>query len=93
MWGASGLSPTIFKRVVGLDRAGQVELAAMIERPAAMSLALHRADIVRQLGLEFRLLLTQVPVHEYVFGGNGGIRLKLEDEMAVRLLQCRQCVS
>src|SRR5262249_9580275 len=73
--------------IVGLDRAGHVELAAIVERPAAMAWALDRADILRELRPAFGLPLPQKAIEKDVLGRDRGVGLELEYEMPVRLLK------
>src|SRR6185295_16935180 len=68
-------------------RAGDVELAVVVQRPAAMAVALDRADILGKLRLALRLALAQEPVEENIFRRDRCIGLELEDEMPVGLLQ------
>jgi hypothetical protein len=46
-------------------------------------LALDAAEIDADLGLEAIVDTVEVMLQQHVFGGNGGIRLKFEDPVAV----------
>ena len=65
------------QRIVGLDGAAHVQVAAVIQRPAAV-LRLMGAQIGRDLRLEHRIDLVQEVHHHDVLGGDGAVRLELE---------------
>ena len=77
---------------VGLDAAAHVEVAAVVQRPAAM-LGLTSAQISRELWLQRSVNLVQEVRHQDVLGGNGAVRLQLEQPIALRALQTDQRVA
>src|SRR5271168_427606 len=62
--------------VVRLDGAAQINVAAVIERPAAV-LRLPRTQVVGDLRLERGVDLVQKVHHHDVLGGDGAVRLEL----------------
>ena len=78
-----------FQREVGLDAGGDVEGAVVEQRPAAV-VALDAAEIDADLGLEHRVDAVEVVFQQDVFGRDGGVRLQLEDPVAVLVLAPQQ---
>src|SRR6185437_9076359 len=78
--------PGELQRIVGLDRAADIELPSMIEGPAAVG-RLLLAQIDSELALESRVDLIQIMHHQDVFGGNGAVGLELEEPVSVGPLQ------
>ena len=77
------------QREIGLDAGGQVEIAAVEQRPAAM-LALDGAQILRQRRLDAVVDLAEIMLQQDVFGRDGRIGLELEGPMAVGALLRQQ---
>ena len=78
------------QREIGFDAGAHVERTFVEERPAAMP-SLDAAQIVAELRFELQVRRLAEEVHkENIFGGDGAIGLKLEDEMAVGLLRGEQ---
>ena len=77
---------------VGLDGAAHVEVAAVVQRPAAM-LGLTSAQISRELRFQRSVNLLQEVRHQDILGGNGTVRLQLEQPIALRALQTDQRVA
>src|SRR5262249_34121285 len=68
---------------VGLDAGAHVEIAGIEQRPAAM-LTLDAPEIDRDLRLESGVDgLAEIVPQQDIFGGNGRVRLELEDPMTV----------
>ena len=77
------------QREIRLDRGGEIERAAMEQRPAAMR-ALDRTQIARQRLLQPVIDLVEIVLQQNIFGRDGGIRLELEHPMPVRTLPLEQ---
>jgi hypothetical protein len=73
------------ERVIGFHRAAHVELAAGVQRPAAVR-ALMGAQIGGYLGFEHGVDLVQEVHHHDVFGGNRCVGFELEQPVARRRL-------
>ena len=92
MCGASGLVAGELQGVVGLDRAADIEVAAVIERPAAV-LGLCGAQVAAELRLQRRVDLVQEVHHHDVLGRDGAVGLELEQPVAVGVLPRDQRVA
>ena len=68
------------------DSAAQIEVATMVERPAAV-LCLVSAQVNGDLDLQRCVDLRQKMHHQNVFGGNRAVRLQLEQPIALRMLR------
>ena len=80
------------QRVVGLDRATQIEVAAMIERPAAV-LGLSGAQVAAELCLERGVDLVQEVHHHDVLGRDRAVRLELEQPVSLFILPRNQRIA
>jgi hypothetical protein len=74
------------ERKVGFDRGAHVEVAADVQRPAAV-VRLPGAQVDRDLVLERLIDLAEEVLEKDVFCGNRGIGLEIEDPVAICLLQ------
>ena len=63
--------------VVGLDRGAHVEIAVVEQGPAAV-LGLNGAKIDGELGFQRVVGLAEKMIQQNVFGGDGGVGLKLK---------------
>jgi hypothetical protein len=77
------------EREVSPDAGAEVEVAAEIQRPAAV-VGLTRAQIGGDLVLQRLIDLGEEMLEEHVIGGNRRVRLELEYPMAIRPLQLFQ---
>ena len=58
--------------------------------PAAMALALDGAQIAAEVGFDPGLALAEEMIEEDILGRNRRVRLQLEDDVAVVMLQCEK---
>jgi hypothetical protein len=75
--------------VISFDSAAYVQLAAVIQGPAAV-LGLGGAQVAADLGFQRRVDLVQEVHHHDVFGRHGAVRFELEQPMTLRILPCDQ---
>ncbi len=80
------------QRVVRLHRTAHVEVAAVVQRPAAV-FGLLRAKIDGQLLFERSVDLIQKVHHHDVLGWNGAVGLEFEQPVALCALSCDQGIA
>src|SRR6185437_9034458 len=80
------------QREIGFDRTTDIELATVVERPAAV-VRLPRAQIDGNLRLESGIDLIEVMHHQNVFSRNRAIGLELVQPVAVLVLCIQQRVA
>ena len=78
--------------IVGLDAGAEIEIAAGIERPAAV-VGLAGAQVNPDLPLERRVDLVEEMLEQDVFGRDARIGLELEEPMPVGTLQLHQALA
>ncbi len=74
---------------VGFHRRGDVEVAAVKQRPATV-IRLDRADVMGQFALDISVDLVEVMLQQQVFRGNRDVGLELEHPVPVRFLLAQQ---
>ena len=79
--------------VIRLDRAADVHLSALIQRPAALRL-LMGTQVRRESHLEGAASGSPRKVqHQDEFGGDGAVRFELEQPIALRVLRSGQGIA
>jgi len=75
------------KREIGLYAGAHIRCPGVVQRPASVC-RLNATEIARHFCFEGGIdRLAAIMPHQHIFGGNGGVGLKFEDEMAVWPLQ------
>src|SRR6476646_5506356 len=75
------------KREIGLYAGTHIRCPGVVQRPASVC-RLNATEIARHFCFEGGIdRLAAIMPHQHIFGGNGGVGLKFEDEMAVWPLQ------